>query len=473
MRLQSPIRDRKWRILLVVSRMFSQRQAQLVLRGLALCLFLLAYLHIVQIQDRAKNAEIGGDQIAYLNFAKEAYYFNFHYTGGRNQMPLYPWIQALFYSPELTDEAFFEQAKRINVALSILVIAALGLAFFAKFSLPYAAWSILCIACLVYAIKSPYVLVENLYYGLFAFAYFLSLEALFAPKWYKTISCGALFALAHFAKASAFPALLLFACSYVVQFVIRIVRRELTLECARDLILRALFPILVFLVLLSPYFLESKARYGSYFYNVNTTFYMWYDSWGEVLEGTRAYGDRAGYPDMPPQEIPSLQKYLDDHGVGPMIIRLFDGSKLILKLACSGEKSRYAYGYCSQISLGILAIAMSLPILLRSKPWRHHLDHAHVVWYVSLLLVVYAIATAWYMPIVGNSGVRIILNLFIPLLWTVGLVIHTPRVSLFQFKLLEIQVHAHSIFFFLLSVSLIYEIYMVIETRASIMSGEY
>ena len=212
MRLQSPIRDRKWRILLVVSRMFSQRQAQLVLLGLALCLFLLAYLHIVQVQDSAKNAEIGGgDQVAYLNFAKEAYYSNFHYTGGRNQMPLYPWIQALFYSPELTDEAFFEQAKWVNVALSIVMLAALGVAFYAKFSRKYAVWSILCIAFLVYAIKSPIHARREFYYGLFAFAYFLSLEALFAPKWYKTIGCGVLFALAHFAKASALPALLLFA----------------------------------------------------------------------------------------------------------------------------------------------------------------------------------------------------------------------------------------------------------------------
>ena len=307
MRPQSLIRDRKRRILLVISRMLSQRQAQLVFLGLALCLFLLAYLHIVQVQDSAKNPEIGGgDQVAYLNFAKEANHSNFHYTGGRARMPPYPWIQGVLYTPELTDDEFFEQAKHVNVALSIVMLAALGVAFYAKFFRIYATWSILCIAFLVYAIKSPYVLVENLYYGLFAFAYFLSLEALVAPKWYKTIGCGVLFALVHFAKASALPALLLFASSYVVQFVIRIVRRELTLECARDLILRALLPILVFLVLLSPYLLESKSRYGSYFYNVTTTFYTWYDSWGEVLEGTRAYGDRVGYPEMPPDHDPKL-----------------------------------------------------------------------------------------------------------------------------------------------------------------------
>ena len=156
-----------------------------------------------------------------------------------------------------------------------------------------------------------------------------------------------------------------------------------------------------------------------------------------------------------------------------MFSRLFNGSKLILQLGCFGDKSRYTYGYCSQISLGLFAIAISLPILLRSKPWRHHLDYAHVVWYVSILLVVYAIGTAWYKLIVGNSGVRIILNLFIPLLWTVGLVIHTTRVSSIQFKLLDIQVNAHSLLFTLMSVSLIYEIHMVIAVRASIMSGEY
>ena len=254
--------------------MIRRRLLQVVVLGVATCLFLLTFLHIAQVQNRMENSRIGSDQSAFLSFAKEAYHSNFHFTGGRNQMPLYPWIQALFYSPELTDEASFEQAKHDQrCTCQLLMLAALGVVHFtSKFSRIYATWSILCLAFAGLRHKVPiHVLVENLYYGLFAFAYFLSLEALFAPKWYKTIGCGVLFALAHFAKASALPALLLFASSYVVQIVIRIVRRELTLECARDLILRALLPILVFLVLLSPYLLESKSRYGSYFYNVTTT----------------------------------------------------------------------------------------------------------------------------------------------------------------------------------------------------------
>ena len=89
--------------------MIRRRLLQVVVLGVATCLFLLTFLHIAQVQNSEKNPKISGDQIAFLNFAKEAYHSNFHFTGGRNQMPLYPWIQALFYSPELTDEAFLSK----------------------------------------------------------------------------------------------------------------------------------------------------------------------------------------------------------------------------------------------------------------------------------------------------------------------------------------------------------------------------
>ena len=111
------------------------------------------------------------------------------------------------------------------------------------------------------------------------------MDTLSAPDWRKSTLCGALFALAHFTKASALPALLLFASSYGVLFLCHAIRRELAPALTRDLILRALLPVAVFLVLLSPYLLESKAKYGSYFYNVNTTFYIWYDSWTEAKAG--------------------------------------------------------------------------------------------------------------------------------------------------------------------------------------------
>lgn len=253
------------------------RAPQTFLAAAAVLVGALLFLHIAQVQEGAKNrhsVDELGDQGGFVRFAIKSYESNLSYTSVRNLMPLYPWILALFYSPELSDNDFFEQAKRVNLILSLVALAGLGIIFFAKFSRLYATWAILCLALLVYAIKAPYVLPENLYYGLFALGFILSLDTLSRPHWRKSVLCGALFALAHFTKASALPALLLFASSYAVGLVVSGLRQELSLRQAGESILRALLPIIVFLALLSPYLLESKAKYGSFFYNVNTTFYM-------------------------------------------------------------------------------------------------------------------------------------------------------------------------------------------------------
>lgn len=62
-----------------------------------------------------------------------------------------------------------------------------------------------------------------------------------------------------------------------------------------------------FLVVVFPYIRTSKERFGRYFYNVNSTFYMWYDSWDEAERGTKAHGDRDGWPNMPADQIPSFR----------------------------------------------------------------------------------------------------------------------------------------------------------------------
>ena len=307
-------------------------------------------------------------------------------------MPLYPWIQALFYSPDLSDEAFFEQAKEVNIWLSLMVLAAMGIAFFAKFSRPFATWSVLSIAFLIFAIKSPYLLAENLYYGLFAFAFIVSLESLHRPKWYKSVACGALFALAHFTKASALPALVLFTSSYGVLFLTKLTRRQLDLRSIANMVFHAFLPVFVFLVLLSPYLLESKAKFGSYFYNVNTSIYMWYDTWADAKAATREARDPEGHLDLPADQIPSLQMYLPERGLGTMLWRFFNGAKRLMSLGCFDENSRHSYGYCSQVGISLLAVSLCLPFLLREKPWRKHMKHAHIAWFV---LAVFHLSIPW------------------------------------------------------------------------------
>ena len=85
------------------------------------------------------------------------------------------------------------------------------------------------------------------------------------------------------------------------------------------------------------------------------------------------------------------------------------------------ENTTMAIG--SQTALGIIALTAWLAVVLRTVPWRRQLRHAHIAWYVVTLFAVYALGAAWFMPITGNQSARLILVLFVPFLWTVGLVV--------------------------------------------------
>ena len=70
----------------------------------------------------------------------------------------------------------------------------------------------------------------------------------------------------------------------------------------RKLIAALLVVSAVFLAVLSPYLRTNKRVFGHYFYNVNTTFYMWYDDWPQASVGTIKHGDGVGWPAMPADE---------------------------------------------------------------------------------------------------------------------------------------------------------------------------
>ena len=439
----------------------------LLAAGIAL-FFLVLYLDIAQKQSRRNHNLTRSDQSAYMNFAKKAYESRLQYTGNRNRMPLYPWIQALFYSPQMDDETFFQQGKQLNVALSLIGLLALGIAFFHKFSKIYAFYAILTIAFTVFAIKSPYFQVEILFYTLFGLAFILSLDTLISPKWRKSIGVGVLFALAHFGKASALPGLLIFISSYGVLLLSRLFSRSLNREQIKQTLYHALAPLVVFMALLFPYFQESKEKYGTYFYNVNTTFYIWYDSWDEAKEGTRAAGDRRGWPAMPDEEIPSLSKYLREHTADDIIERFRNGAATLLRSGC--HNSNYSFGYCSQVGLSLLILALGLPLLFKGIRRRKSEQNTHIAWYVLLFFLLYVLSFVWYMPIIGR-GPRTILSLAIPLLWTIGLVVHSPQIQSLQFTLFQRRVKVFHIIYLLMTLTLFYEIYQIIAFRAAAMYG--
>ena len=104
----------------------------------------------------------------------------------------------------------------------------------------------------------------------------------------------------------------------------------------RNNIKNIFYSLSTFFATTSPYLIENYIKFNkNIFYNVNTTFYVWYDSWEQVESGTKKYGDRVGWPDIDESLIPSASKYLQSHTVNEIIERLFFGIKSFLQLLYS------------------------------------------------------------------------------------------------------------------------------------------
>ena len=370
----------------------------------------------------------------------------------------------------MSDEEFFARGKQLGVGVSLLLLTALTVAFFVKFSPLYAGYAVSSIAFTVFALKSPYFQADLLYYGMFGFACIISLSNLSAPTWWKSLAAGLLFGLAHFTKASALPALLVFCCSMTVPCIIQLLRRQFRPGMVVATGSHVLLTLLAFLVLLFPYLQESHEKFGSHFYNVNTTFYIWYDSWGEAKAGTRAAGDRFGYPDLPPEEIPGLEKYIREHTLIQIIDRFRDGAQDLLQFGCIRRDSDLLYGYCSQVGAGLVMLVFSLPILLRRFSTRQIRDVGHIIFFIIAVFLVYAMGAFWYSAITGVDP-RFILTLLVPFFWILGLVLHTGQMQAHRLRFGQVSVSTFHLIYGLLSLSLLFEIIMLATFRAAMLRG--
>jgi hypothetical protein len=164
---------------------------------------------------------------------------------------------------------------------------------------------------------------------------------------------------------------------------------------------------IVFLAVLAPYLLMSHRLTGHYFYNVNSTFYLWYDDWEEALAGTKAHGDRVGWPVMPASEIPSPAKYIREHTVAQATERVVNGAHEVMNNVLR------SYGYLNYLLLyGALLIVVG--VIRRRHTLRLISENAVPLLFILGYFGVFLLLYFWYAPIV--AGDRLILALFIPLL---------------------------------------------------------
>ena len=177
-----------------------------------------------------------------------------------------------------------------------------------------------------------------------------------------------------------------------------------------------------FILILSPYLIENKKIYNKFFYNVNTNFYMWYDSWAEVVKGTRAHGDTLGWPDMPKEMIPGPAKYLKEHTFKQIINR----QKLGLFFQMTILTRTYAAIPFSFILLSLL-LSIYLILVERKSSLIFLKDNLVPFLFVIIYIFIHINIFAWYMLI--EYSPRFIFSLFLPFLFVTFMVIENIAIG--------------------------------------------
>ncbi len=257
------------------------------------------------------------DQGAYMNAAIRMIESDFEHTGGRNRMPLYCWIQTPFIDLEADRFRNFRVGLVVNVVLTMVCLAVLWWAFRRFLQRGPALLCLLLVTFTTFVYRAPYYQAEVLFYTLLCLFFLMAWRLIQKPVWWLALLAGLVAGAAHLTKASILP--MMFAFSVWV-----IVRGLIKSDGQRPIgsaLLSVAMVVVGFLIVTGPYLLESKEKYGRYLYNVNSTFYIWYDSWDEVKTGTRAFGDRSGWPDMPEEDIPSPSKYFSEKSPSEIIER--------------------------------------------------------------------------------------------------------------------------------------------------------
>jgi len=399
----------------------ASRRAWIVARvALFVCL---SWFYVQAATEHARVVNVSrarADQSSYL-WDAVAVFGNWHgqqppeLVGERNRMPLYPAFLALFYDPSLSPDEFFEVGKRWNIRLSLVLLALLW-AIFAWHLPPLVSTNLTLVVAFGYFVfKAGYVQAELLYYSLL-FAAFLACCNLLkrrdrAPSLILGVLAGVLAGLAHLTKAAVLPLVVIFLAVYGVRELACLVRGDRPSRVAWRAVAGVAF-VACFLGVLYPYISTSKRVFGHYFYNVNTTFYVWYDDWPDASVGTYQHGDGVGWPDMPPDQIPSMAKYWRTHSMGQMLSRV--GGGFVEMAVVSYERFWY---------LQFFVLYAGFALILIATCWRPFCamirSNAAVAAFVLLSAVTYLVAVAFYQPISGSTT-RMLLALATPLLFVLS-----------------------------------------------------
>jgi hypothetical protein len=422
------------------------------------CAFLaaLAVFYVMAATEHAERIntfKARGDQSGYLWDGQNVYH-NWHganppiLIGERNRMPLYAGFLAAFWSPAMSNDEFFARAKIWNIYLSLGLLAVLA-GVFAYDLPPLPATNLtMLVAFGYYVFKAGYTQSELLFYTLFFLAFLLLWRLFLRPAdagaaLLLSVAAGAVMALAHLTKAALLPLVAVVLAASVAT--------------ERKRLWTALVVVAAFLVTLSPYLRENKKAFGQYFYNVNTTFYIWYDDWPHASRGTHLYGDGVGWPKMPPDQLPSAARYWREHTVSQIAERIAAGFRDML------DRSYKTFWYWKYV---LLYVACAFAVVLKKRKEVADLVRRHRAASIFLMLYAgaYLLGIAFYAPISGTGTTRFIIAHLTPFFFVLSQLLSSETVRDAEWQLAGRRItvaNLHQVIF----VSLAFDIAFVIWPR--------
>ncbi len=395
-----------------VSRAPSPRRAFALTAVAALCV--VAYVAFALVHAYTVNTDVGRhDQGTYLWCARVLHETHFDAPTNRSQMPGYLYLQALLYPSNVTDAQVFVHAKLVSIALSVILVGALCV-FFAR-TLPSveARVAMLVTAFTLFVFRASYVQAELMFYTVSFFGFVALCRLWTRPSIGVAVLAGLLEALAFLCKGSVQPGLALFATLYLARAVWTARRDRASRLAGRGLVASVVeIAVLVvsFLAPLAPYLAKSKEMYGSYFFNVNTRYVMWCDSWDDFLAYEARLGKWWTWGNLPVGQLPSMGIYLRTHSLFAILTREVLGVVEVVGNLILGT------GYFEFLALYLAFAAVAFGFTRAPLRSIRAMDPRSPTTFAALYALLYLAVFGFYAPIA--AGARFSLMVFLPLFYT-------------------------------------------------------